>query len=350
MEQAEREVQTSGKELLTVAQLKTSWMWSEPAEFGDPILAHTRLDLHAMFYPLGFPVSVMTNCEGVLDAAREGWGCFQCRFDRPPVRLKVAVTEDSSQVCPPTPVCRMRDHIVTNFADSGNFAVTDLSNLFSSIWATEAAVRNRDYFRYFFLESTAMGCIGSAHATAIHAGCVALDDAAILLCGDSGAGKTTLSYACARAGWTYVTDDGSYLVHGEADRLVTGNCHQARFRPSAEALFPQLRGRDVMRRAGVGKPSIELPIEPSDTIPTSATASVRYIVFLDRNAHKEELTPFPRAVGRMYLWQTVRCMPYESSRHLKAIDALLEVEVYELRYNSLDWAVDRLQRLVREGR
>lgn len=350
MEQTKHEKRMPAKESLTVEQLKRAWSRSEPVEFGDPILAHTRLDRHAMFYPLGFPVSVTTNSEAVLDAAREGWGWSPCRFDRAPIRLKVAVMEDDSRVCPPTPVCRMRDHIVTNSADSENFAVTDLSTKFASIWVTEAAVRHRDYFRYFFLESAGMGCIGSAHATAIHAGCVALDDEAILLCGDSGAGKTTLSYACARAGWTYVTDDGSYLVHGEADRLVTGNCQQARFRPSAEALFPQLRGRQVMRRAGVGKPSIELPIESGNAIRTSATANVRHLVFLARDVRREELTPFPRAIARMYLWQTVQCMPYETSRHLKAIDALLEVPTFELRYNSLEWAEERLRQLVREGR
>lgn len=350
MEQTEQEERTTAKELLTVEQLKKAWLRSEPVEFGDPILAHTLLDRYATFYPLGFPVSVTTNSEEVIEAARESWGCFACNFDTTPILLKVAVTEDKSHVCPPTPVCRMRDHIVTNFADFENFAVTDLSRLFSTIWVTDAAVRRRDYFRYFFLESTAMGCIGSAHATAVHAACVALNDVGILLCGDSGAGKTTLSFACARAGWTYVTDDGSYLVHGPDKSLVTGNCHQARFRPSAEGLFPQLRGREVMRRAGVGKPSIELPIGTGDAIRRSSTAKVRYMVFLARNVDKEELTPFPRAVGRMYLWQTVQCMPYQTTRHLEAIDALLDARTYELRYNSLEWAIERLTQLIREGR
>ena len=350
MEHTEREDRTRAKDVLSVQQLKETWLRSEPAQFGDPILAHEPLGRHAIFYPLGFPVSVTTNSEAVLDAAREGWSWFPQGFDRPQVRVNVAVAEDNSRVCPPTPVCRMRNHIVTNIADSDNFAATDLSSLFSSVCVTEAAVRHPDYFRYFFLDSAAMSCIGSAYATAIHAGCVALDGEAILLCGDSGAGKTTLSYACARAGWTYVTDDGTYLVHGEADRLVTGNCHQARFRPSAEALFPQLRGRPVMRRAGVGKPSIELPIDAVSAIRTSATAKARYMVFLARNTDTQDLVPFPRAVARMFLWQTVQCMPYETDRHLRAIDALLDVETFELRYNSLEWAVDRLRQLVREGR
>lgn len=350
MEQTEREEQTRTKELLTVQQLKAAWLRSEPVEFGDPILAHARLDRHEMFYPLGFPVSITTNSEGVLEAAREGWGRFASRFDRAPIRLKVAVTEDQSSVCPPTPVHRMRDHLMTGFADAENFAVTDLSTLFSAIWVTEAAVRHRDYFRYFFLDSTAMGTISSVYAMTVHAGCVAMDGEGVLLCGDSGAGKSTLSYACACAGWTYVTDDASYLVHGEADRLIAGNCHQVRFRPSAEALFPRLRGREVMRRAGVGKPSIELQIDADVAIQTSPTAKARYLVFLARDAGREELAPFPRAVARMCLWQSVQCVPHETARQLEAIDGLLEVKTFELRYNSLESAVERLKQLVREGR
>jgi len=349
MKQTERDERMRGKDLLSVGQLKAAWRRSEPVEFGDPIHAHARLDHHAMFYPLGFPVSVMTNSDAVLDAAQENWGKFAHRFDTAPICLKITVAQDESRVCPPTPVCRMRGHILTDVADDGNLAVTDLSRLFSAIWVTEAAVRHRDYFRYFFLDSTALGCVSSVHATAIHAGCVALDGEGVLLCGDSGAGKTTLSYACARAGWTYVTDDGSYLVHGEADRLIAGNCHRARFRPSAEALFPQLRGREAMRRAGVGKPSIELPIEAGGAIRTAPAAKARYLVFLARNAAAKELTQFPRAVARMFLWQTVHCVPFETNRHLEKIDELLELKTFELRYDSLDWAVERLERLVREG-
>jgi hypothetical protein len=39
-------------------------------------------------------------------------------------------------------------------------------------------------------------------------------------------GKSTWAYACTKAGWTYVADDGSFLVHEQDDYLVAGNCHQ----------------------------------------------------------------------------------------------------------------------------
>src|SRR6185312_12997084 len=140
MKQTEGQERTRGKDLLSVGQLRAAWRRSEPVEFGDPIEARARLDRHAMFYPLGFPVSVMTNSDAVLDAAQEGWGKFAHQFDTAPVCLKITVAQDESRVCPPTPVCRMRGHIITNVADDENLAVTDLSRLFSAIWVTEAAV------------------------------------------------------------------------------------------------------------------------------------------------------------------------------------------------------------------
>ncbi len=337
-------------DMLTTEQLKEAWLRSEPIEFGDPVLANTRFQLTQTFFPLGFPVAIETNSQAVLESAQESWGMFPLLFDIEPVRMQIGVTEGESSVCPPTPVGRMRNHLGTSIADGENFAVRDLSQMSIMMWVTAAAVRHRDYFRYFFLESQAMGCIAARRATGIHAACVSLDGSAILLCGDSGAGKSTLSYACASAGWTYITDDGSFLVHGRSDRLVTGNCSLVRFRPSAETLFPHLRGLKVMQRAGVGKPSIEWPTHTGRTIRTSNTGNVRCMVFLKRNVAKEELATFPRPVARLFLEQQINAMRYDSAGQTESVDRLLEVETYELRYNNLDWAVERLTRLVREGR
>lgn len=337
-------------ETLTTEQLRDAWLNGVEMAFGDPILAHTRYSYTAVFFPLGFPVEIVTNCKAVLDAAEDCWGRFPNFFDTDPIRLRVGVTKGESSVCPPTPVCRMCGHVVTNIADGENFAISDLSRLESCIWVTEASVLHRDYFRYFFLESAALVCISSRHASGIHAGCVAFDDKGVLLCGESGAGKSTLAYACARAGWTYVTDDGSYLIHGRTDRMVAGNCNLVRFRTSAEALFPQLRGLEVMRRAGVGKPSIELTTGPNVLHRTAHTARVRFMVFLKRGVEQQELVHFPKEVTRLYIEQQLHCIPYRSGSYMQPLEALLQSGHFQLRYNDLDWAVDRLTELVREER
>lgn len=336
-------------DLLTTEQLMHSWTRSEPVTFGDPTLALTEFCLQQIFYPLGFPVMISTNSQVVLEAAAESWGSHRKLFDSEIITLKIGVTEGGAPGCPPVPVSRIRQHLCSCIADGENFAISDYDQAFSLIWVTRTALGYSSYFRYFFLESTALGQIANRSAWGIHAACVELEGAGILLCGDSGAGKSTLSYACARAGWTYVTDDGSYIVDGRGDRLIVGNCHQVRFRPPAKDMFHELHGREVMQRAEVGKPSIEFPITAGRRLLPSSTSCIQHIVFLNRNCHQHELVPFPREVARLYMLQRASCLPETRRRQAIMFDRLLESGVYELRYTDLDWAIERLSRLVREG-
>ena len=333
-------------DLLTTEQLKKAWLNSEPFVLGDPVLALVSLPFSKTFYPLGFPVVVTTNAMEVFEIAERSWGRFSCLFSTQVINIQICVTPSESSECPPAPVCRMRGDLSMSIADGENFVICDFPRRSAVVYVTEASLRYRGYFSYYFLESAAMASISNLYATAIHGGCVALNNKGVLLCGDSGAGKSTLSYACARAGWTYITDDASFLVHGAKD-LVVGNCHQVRFRPSAESLFPEIRGLAAMRRAGVGKPSVEFPTD--SCIITSNATHVSHIIFLKRGVEEQELTVFPRAVARLFMEQTAACMPFNIETKLAAIDRLIEKEVYELRYNELDWAIARLAALLGEG-
>jgi len=335
-------------EILTIEQLTEAWARSETVEFADPALARTPFHLTATFFPLGFPFVITTNCQEVLDAASARWGGFEQLFDTDPIRIDVGVTDGGMPRCPPAPSSRLRGHLYSTIADAENFATSDLLQKYSFIWTTRAALEHGSYFSYFFLESAAMCFIATRYAMGVHAACVELDGTGILLCGDSGAGKSTLSYACARAGWTYITDDASYLVHGRNDRLVVGNCNLARFRPASEVWFPELIGQSVVHRSEKGKPSIELAIA-DETISTAATATIRHIVFLNRFAKRQELVPFPVGVAKLYMLQRVNHIPLAGLTPETTIDHLLECGTHELRYSELDWALDRLGRLARQG-
>ena len=349
MQTETRPMMTQSADLSSIAALKDAWLRAEPIEFGDPVLAHVALPFHKTYFPLGFPVSIETNSQLVLEAADQSWKSFTSTFGRKPIRLQICVSPSESFICPPAPVCRMRNHLVTNVADGENFTVCDLDKGTASVWVTDTALKSLDYFRYFFLESAAMAHIAGKYATGVHAACVALDGVGVLLCGDSGAGKSTLAYACARAGWNYITDDGSYLIHGRTDRLVVGNCTQVRFRPHAQNLFPELHGLPIMQRAGVGKPSLELNTHARTALLPVPTVNVRHIVFLNRHDGTEHLAPFPRAVARLYMLQRIHCLPYQVEQHLTTIERLLEIEPHELHYTNLDWAVEQLSLLVRQG-
>ena len=336
-------------ELLTIEELKKVWTLSEPLDPGDPTLSATPLPLQRTFYPLGFPVTISTNSEQVMEAAELSLGCFEKLFSIKQIAISIGVTNGGSSTCPPAPVCRMRGHLLSNIADGENFAISDFSEGFSLVWVNQATLEHASYFRYFILESTAMGQIANRHAWGIHAACVDLDGAGLLLCGDSGAGKSTLSYGCARAGWTFVTDDGSYLVDGQDDRMIVGNCYLARFRPQAERFFPELRGTGVTQHVDASKPSIEFSTTASRRVMTSQSSRVRHIVFLNRNTPDHELVTFPKEVARLYLLQRASSVPEQRRRQETMFEHLLGGGVFELRYTDLNWAITRLSRLVREG-
>lgn len=337
--------------MLTIQEIQDACAGSSPVHLGDPVLARFPMRLQQTFYPLGFPVEIETNSEEVLSCAASSWQGFVKLFDTVPIRLRVGVRSSRHSECPPAPDCRVQCNLVSSIADAENFAITDLARGFSSIWLTEAALANRNYVRYFFLESAALISISTSCTTPIHAACIERNGCGILLCGDSGAGKTSLAYACARAGWTYITDDASYLVNRRSDRLVVGKCNQARFRLSATDLFAELEGLNIIQKAQSGKPSIELNIQPLPNISISFTSRINFVVFLNRrDVRRQELSRFSTEVARYFMLQGLFSMPEIISIQSKMIDHLLEAGALELRYKHLDWAIERLSLLADRGR
>ena len=337
-------------EMLSIEQIRATLAASKPVVLADPMLARIDLPIRMTFYPLGFPLEISTNSEEVIDAAGYMWGNSSKLFDTPPLQLEVAVTEGTTGECPPAPNSRMRGHLCSNIANGDNFAVSDMSKGYSCIRITQDVLPYPSYLRYYFLEACALCQIATRFTTPVHAACIALEGCGILLCGDSGAGKSTLSYACARAGWTYITDDGSFFINGREDGLVVGNCKMFRFRPSAEEMFPELHGCPIIQRAQTGKPSIELSPTSLREITAADTAKVRHVVFLNRHAGpRQELTGFPTDVAKCVIYQPLCSVPELLDAQMRIADQLLERGVFELRYTDLDWAIQRLGQLAREG-
>jgi len=267
------------------------------------------------------------------------------------MQLRIVRNEAKGPECPPHPKCRIEHHLVTNIANADNYIVHDISQGFSYGCVSASALASPGYFRHFYLESTALCHIANRSATPIHAACVELDGRGVLLCGDSGAGKSTLAYACAKAGWAYITDDCSFLINDRTDRLVTGNYLQMRFRPESSRFFPELQGCEITDRAGIGKPSVEMRTEPDGQIKRVAASRISYIVFLNRFGPRyQELDVFPKEVARRFITQTLFSLPEVRAVQETRINTLLQVKVLELRYHELSFAVSRLTRLVREDR
>jgi hypothetical protein len=305
------------------------------------------MPLCGYYYPLGFPLSIATNSEDILAAAGDSWSAFSQRFGRPPLHLRVGVTEGGNKEFP-KPSVRGQRHMISFIGDSENFSIADLDTGFAYCWLNTAVAQDRALLRYHYLDSVVLTLIDSMYVCTVHAACVALDGQGVLLCGASGAGKSTLAYACARDGWQYVSDDASSLVKGRMDRMVIGNPHRLRLRPDAALIFPELHDRLVTPRAN-GKVSIEIDMTAERQIDRLCECQIRYIVFLDRTAGATaSLTSYPKdqALNEM---ASVICYgsPEHRETRISHYKNLLEVPVMQMRYESLEDAVDCLTGMVR---
>jgi hypothetical protein len=313
----------------------------------DPLLRKMELPLRAVFYPLGFEVEISTNSQAVLDAARESWKNLIQRHSSPMLRIGIAISPGTSGDCPPPPVVRAHRQLLTIVSNGQNQAVCDLGRGYASAWLTHDTVHHRDYLRRHYIDALAHFLISNSYATAIRAACVSRHGRGILLCGGTGAGKSALAYACARAGWTYTSDNACYLLRANGRPRVVGNSRQIRFQHSAVGLFPELLSR-IAKTDSQDESYTEFPISDFPRLVTEGEAPVDSIVFLNRQASADvDLTPVAKTAAIRRFHESL--FPEDEVQPLRAgaLQRLATVEVFELRYRDLQQAVDRLERLAR---
>ena len=318
----------------------------------DPLRCMIAMPFDGEFYPNGFPARVRSNSPVVLAAAHEAWRGWQQRFREAPVEIRALVGGGSSSEAPQPPADSAQGHLLASVANRDNHYCCDMRQGLADVWVTEAVAASGDYFRYHFLEAPAYGLLEVFHLLSVHAACVSLDGRGVLLSGESGAGKSSLAYACARRGWAYCSDDASSLVRRAEGRIVLGRPGVFRFRESAGALFPEFRGMKESRR-GNGKPTIEVRTQTLPAIRTATESRVDHIVFLNRRDAAGVLAQIEciskQEARRRLSWDPWPPeLPFREERKA-ALERLLGAETYEMRYRDLDHAVDRLEQLVRGG-
>lgn len=321
-----------------------------PSRPQDALLSDLELPLRRTFYPLGFAVDIITNDRAVLEAANESFGHRRLCRGRAALQVRIGISEGGGSKCPPEPTRREYNYLYSLVADGENQALLDLRNCTSFVWLTKAALNSRLYFRYNFLEKVVYLLLGASVVTDIHAACIGKDGKGILLCGDSGAGKSTLAYACARAGWTYTSDDTCYLINGAESPRVIGHAHRLRFRPEAKALFPELENQPVTPRME-GKPSIEIRIGdvPHLRIRNVPEAKVHSIVYLNRDPKSRgRLTRLPAGTATLRTQKELFSAGEIREKHEAILQILFDVPTYELRYCRLLDAIRKLDLLTRD--
>ncbi len=315
----------------------------------DPLLTRVPLDYEAVYYPYGFPARIRSNSAITLEAAHRSWSTYRQRYDQIPLDIRLFVSVSDKPACTEPPNFRSQGHLLSIVGDRENFAVLDLNTRLAFGWATEATARNQEYFRQCLLDVMIFPLLEIGHLITLHAACVIHRGRGVLLAGNPGAGKSSLSYACGRRGWTFVSDDASAFVRNAPDIQVIGHPHKCRFREPAGKLFPEFKGLKGNLRAW-GKSTIEVSTRTMENFTTAEQGPVNAIVFLNRPAY-ESGPPVLIKLSIEEAWERLSAsvwavqMPAFEER-LAALERLVALPIFEMRYSELDPAIDLLENLV----
>lgn len=310
----------------------------------DPSRFNVDLPLRNTFYPAGHAVEISSNSADALMTAAKLWQRYPALSDAPPLQLRIidagSYPDAVQQRLPPSG----EGHLFSIIHGEHDFALADLSAGFAFASLSRETLSDRGRFSYYFLEPLVYAMLGARYFVFVHASCISRNGRAILLCGDSGSGKTCLAYACARLGWDYVAGDALHIVRGHDNRTVIGRPYEIRFRESATRLFPELSRFQLGVRPN-GKTDID--IETAELgIPLELRSSARHIVFVEM----ADLTLLERCSAEHAMQTFEKTICYGSDRtrveQRETLSRFTELPVWRLSYAGPDQAERALRLLL----
>lgn len=210
-------------------------------------LGHDAPLEYAMSAPLlGLPLLLRSNSPAVMAAAERAFGGWRSLDpalieQAPPLRVDLvvhgALGERGPGLTPTSHVFHGESYIA---AGAGSLLSAHTGRGEGLAFVSPALAADEPNLRHGVIECLAL-LLASAHdRTPVHAGAVVRNGRAALLIGPSMRGKSTLCYACVRAGFSLLAEDVVYVSQSRGLRLW-GNPNRIHLLPDARRYFPELR-------------------------------------------------------------------------------------------------------------
>jgi hypothetical protein len=260
-------------------------------------------------HPFGTTVEITTDDERFVAAAHHAMSRYPASAATRGTFVIRATSLSDAPADPAWPITEMRerDGLVRLTCGSGRMLV-DLNSGRGEVRLPQSLIAIEDAARLFIEGAMWTWLIGTGRVRAVHAGMVGDDRRTALLRGASGAGKSTITYACMRAGMRIASDDWVYSATTRSSTELYGYPWRLFLVADAATRFDELRGRELVAHPGSDR--WKLPVIPSPEQQLLST-DPDVVVFLDP-ASELSLRSVGKAEARQRFWSSA--LPSERER------------------------------------
>jgi hypothetical protein len=291
-----------------------------------------------------------TNSERLTEALHP-WNPTQAIHSAHSFRMEIVVDRELENAMGPSYFRGLHHVVAASFGPSNHF-LFDLSRRRVSGAVCEQVAGDPRFWNHWFMP-IAVGVMGSnIGLLPAHCACLTLDGQGLLIAGESGAGKSTLTMALAKSGFTYISDDWTYLAGHGSTLSAHGLGVPLKLLPDAVEHFPSL-SEHGLGTALNGELAYEIDADKLG-ITSASNCPPRWFLFLERcHDRGSEFTKLPQEAAYEYLESSVERLPAQLEAAVAERAAILQnisrIPCWKLRYGGRpQFAAERVRDFVHQ--
>ena len=267
------------------------------------------LPLRTDFYVAGVQCHLSTNSHDVLQSVSQ-WRRPHLASS-PSFEMEIIVDSTLDNAVKRPAYFRGSGHLVFGFVPPGSFITYDLLRKYvRAVLSTKAACD--DSFWRTLLVPITIGILGtSVNVVPLHCACLERNGNGLLIAGDSGVGKSTLTAALTQRGHALISDDWTYFSKEQSTLVAHGLCSPIKLLPDAVQFFRELR---ELTPAISLNGELAYAVDPAHFAGSTEkdTSHPNGIFFLERTSHPGcHFIPCPSESVRAFFEKSAERLPDE---------------------------------------